>query len=145
MVGDILTQLGINNTVFIQFGIICALYFISKKVLFTPLQKVIELRIEKTTKTEELAGELKSEYENLKYEYDEKIESAYKSTQEEKNNKKKEIEKDLNSKFKSAESDSNKKLEEEKTKIENEFSAKKNSILSEADSLADQLVERIHG
>ncbi len=145
MIGDILSQLGVDNTVFIQFIVICILFFISSKVLFEPLQRVLMLRAEKTTKTEELAVDLKSEYENLKYEYDEKIEQTYKETQDSKNSKKKDIEKEFDSKYKQLEQESNSKLASEKEKIATEYLAKKNTILSEADTLANQLVEKIHG
>ena len=145
IVTSILTQLGINNTFYYQFAVICVLYFISSKFLFVPLQKVLDLRAEKTTKTEQLAGELNEKYKNLKYEYDERLERTHKSVQEEKNNKKKEIEQELEYTFKDKESEINDKLDLEKELVEKKYLAKKNEILNESSDLASELIKRVHG
>ncbi len=145
IVTSILTQLGINNTFYIQFAIICVLYFISSRVLFIPLQKVLDLRAEKTTKTEKLAGELNEKYKNLKYEYDEKLERTHKSVQEDKTNKKKEIERELEYSFKEKESEINDKLDAQKEVVEKEYLSKKNDILNESTNLASELIKRVHG
>ena len=145
IVTSILTQLGINNTFYYQFAVICVLYFISSKFLFIPLQKVLDLRAEKTTKTQELAGELNDRYKNLKYEYDEKLERTHKAVQEEKNSKKKEIEQELEYAYKDKESEINDKLDLEKNVVEKNYLAKKNKILNESSSLASELIKRVHG
>ncbi len=145
IVTSILTQLGVNNTFYYQFAIICVLYFISSKFLFVPLQKVLDLRAEKTTKTEKLAGELNEKYKNLKYEYDEKLERTHKSVQENKTNQKKEIERELEYSFKDKESEINDKLDTQKNIVEKEYLSKKNDILGESKNLADELIKRVHG
>ena len=54
----ILTQLGLDQTFFIQFAIFTAIFIIVPNVFFRPFQKLIEARHEKTVADRERAEEL---------------------------------------------------------------------------------------
>ncbi len=54
----ILTQLGLDQTFFIQFAIFTAIFIIIPNVFFRPFQKLIEARHEKTVADRERAEEL---------------------------------------------------------------------------------------
>ncbi|HEY8270053.1 MAG TPA: ATP synthase F0 subunit B [Pseudobdellovibrionaceae bacterium] len=83
---EIIHQLGINGTVFIQFGIfICAFFFLNLYV-FTPYYKALEEREKRTLGGEDLAQEfqkksteLHSEYQTKAKEVTKKIKDIYDS------------------------------------------------------------------
>ena len=70
---QIFTQLGVDSTIFAQFAIFTALFFILKYVWFNKLLKVIELRELSTTKRESQANDKFNEAEKIAQKYDDEI------------------------------------------------------------------------
>ncbi|MCB9094767.1 MAG: hypothetical protein H6621_06835 [Halobacteriovoraceae bacterium] len=139
----IFEQLAINGTVFIQLLVVFVIYFIGKFAFFGPLQNIIEERIEKTKKTETLARDLEDKVENLKAEYESKLEHTHKAVQQKKSEEKKKIEKEFEGLYRSNEEEINKKLEESKKKALEELEKQKLQILGQSKQLADDLVSKL--
>ena len=55
---EILAQLGIDQTFYIQFAVFVAIFFILPSLFFKPFQKLIEARHQKTVADRERAEEL---------------------------------------------------------------------------------------
>ena len=87
---SMLNQLGINETVFIQFALYIAIFTFLATYVFGPYSKAAEERESKTKGGEELAGEyhrktveLHSEYENKAREVHGKIQEIYRQLKQE--------------------------------------------------------------
>lgn len=65
----IIHQLGINGTVFIQFGIFICTFFFLNLYVFTPYYKALEEREKRTLGGEDLAQELQKKSTELHSEY----------------------------------------------------------------------------
>jgi len=81
---EIIHQLGINSTAFIQFGIFIAIFFFLNIYVFTPYYKALEAREQRTVGGEELAQEfhkksieITSEYQIKAKEVSKKIKEIY--------------------------------------------------------------------
>ena len=140
---NILEQLNIDQSIFQQLAIVFALYLIAKFTLFNKLQEVIELRIEKTKKTEDSAQNLIQKYEVLKEEYESKVEETYKEVQTVKADEKKKIDKTLSQVYKKKEEEVSAYINEEKSKIEKDVNEQKGSVLSNADKFSNDLINKI--
>lgn len=140
---QILANVGINSTVFYQFLIVVLMYIIAKKALVEPLQKVLELRLDKTKRAVTQTQSLDEKYSDLLEQYNFKIKKAHSEVQAKKDAEKKSIEEEYKAKYKSESnsimSDFEKKNEEELAKIEVE----KNQIISNSTKLSELLIERV--
>ena len=70
---DILEQLELDYTFFVQFIVFSVLFFLLNFFYFRPFQKLFELRKEKTIGSMELTKKLKIELDNKKKEYSKSI------------------------------------------------------------------------
>lgn len=68
----ILEQLGIDQTIFIQFAIVIIAFLALSQIAFAPYAKALELREEKTKGGEDLAKELQKKATDLKKAYEAK-------------------------------------------------------------------------
>jgi F0F1-type ATP synthase membrane subunit b/b' len=143
LVIGILKQLGADSTLWQQFLIVTLMYFLSKYTFLDHLQKVIETREEKTVKLEDDAEKQFEEINKLSSEYKEKITSANKSARTKLDNFKKDVSKNLEGKYRSEEKNINDFIDNSRKEVEAELAQKKDQVLSDAESLANSLVEKI--
>lgn len=143
MVLGILKQLGANETIWQQFIIVTAMYFLAKFTFLDHLQKVIENREEKTVKLEGNAEKQFEEINKLSSEYKEKINSANKEAKAKLDSMKKEISKELEGKYREEEKTINDYIESTRKDVEADLAQKKDQVLSEAETLSISLVEKI--
>lgn len=143
MVLGILKQLGANETIWQQFVIVTAMYFLAKFTFLDHLQNVIETREEKTVKLEGNAEKQFEEINKLSNEYKEKITSANKEAKAKLDAQKKEISKEFEAKYRAEEKSINNYIDSTRKDIEADLAQKKDQVLSEAETLSNSLVEKI--
>lgn len=139
----IFKSLGVDSTVFTQFIIICILYLVLRNLLFNKLQEVLELREGKTTKLEENANKKFIEAENLAKSYKEKINNAQSEAFSKLSKVKEDILKVEKDKLKEEEAKLNGEIEAKAKLFKEEVDQKKQQILASADSLANDLINKL--
>ena len=142
LVLSVFKKLNVDQTFFIQFAILVALFFLLKVIFFNKLQFVLELRESKTTKLEDNANKTFSKAESLSQKYKEQIDKAYVEAQNKYNKRKTEILDRERQNIKSAENQINKEVEQERVKFVAELESKTKEVLDNADSLAKNLVDK---
>ncbi len=140
---NILKQLGANESVFYQFGVIVCMYFITKFLFLDHLQKILETREDKTVNLEGNAEKKFKEISKIQDEYKEKIQTANKTIKQNVESKKAEIVRREETKYRSEETTVNAYIEEERKKAEADIQEKKDKVLAEAEQLANGLVQKI--
>ncbi len=143
MVIGILKQLGADETLWQQFLIVTAMYFLAKFLFLDHLQNVIENREEKTVKLEGNAEKQFEEINKLSNEYKEKISAANKEAKANLDLNKKDIAKDLENKYRGEEKTINDYIDSSRKDIEADLAQKKDQVLSEAETLSNSLVQKI--
>lgn len=143
MVIGILKQLGADETLWQQFVIVTAMYFLAKFLFLDHLQNVIETREEKTVKLEGNAEKQFEEINKLSSEYKDKISSANKEAKATLDQNKKDIAKELENKYRGEEKTINEYIESSRKDIEADLAQKKDQVLSEAETLSNSLVQKI--
>lgn len=143
MVIGILKQLGADETLLVQFGIVVAMFFLSKVLFLDHLQTVIETREDRTVKLEGNAEKQFDEITKMSNEYKEKITSANKAAKANLDNSKKEITKDLEAKYRTEEKTISDYIESSRKEVEKEIAIQREQVLGEADQLAASLVQKI--
>ena len=73
---EILKQLHLNHTFFIQFAIFAGAYTVLSRVLFQPYSKALEDREKRTKGGEELAVEIQKRAEDLRQQYETRARSV---------------------------------------------------------------------
>ncbi len=139
---SVFKKLNVDQTVFIQFGILVVLFFLLKVIFFNKLQFVLELRESKTTKLEDNANKTFSQAESLSQKYKEQIDKAYVEAQDKYNKRKNEILDREKQNIKTAENQINQEVEKERAAFVAELDSKKKEVLDNADSLAKNLVDK---
>ena len=140
---EILGKLGVDHTIFHQFGIFIIFAFVIKKVLFEKLQSVIEERSEQTQGLENKAATIMDEANKIKSDVELKIQSKKKFLSDNFREKKITLEASLGENFKntefSAEEDFNKGLED----INLELSKVNENLLQQSDELSSLLTTKL--
>tara|TARA_R110002072_G_scaffold288917_1_gene455431 strand:- start:105593 stop:106036 length:444 start_codon:yes stop_codon:yes gene_type:complete len=140
---QIFTQLGVDSTIFAQFAIFTALFFILKYVWFNKLLKVIELRELSTTKRESQANDKFNEAEKIAQKYDDEIQEAYTESFKEVNVKKEKLLKEEATRIKEVETTLAAEFNSKRNVLINEFNEKKGKVLENVDSLSNDLVNKL--
>ena len=140
---SVFEKLHINQTAYTQFGVLVVFYFLLKTILFNKLQFVLELRESKTTKMEENANKKFDQADKLSEKYREELDRAYSEAQEVYHEKKGQIVEREKKKVKEVENELNKEFEKDKQEFEKELEDKRTKVLSSADDLAGELVNKI--
>jgi F-type H+-transporting ATPase subunit b len=139
----IFTALGVDSSIFTQFGIIVVLYFVIKFTLFTKLQEVLDLREDRTTKLEGSANDKLVEAENMEAKFHNEINRVQTEAYIKFSTEKNEILKEKQKKVKVLE----KELEEiatvKRKEIESEMKQKKEQVMKSASELSNNLVEKL--
>jgi F0F1-type ATP synthase membrane subunit b/b' len=139
----IFSQLGVNESVIIQFVVFIAFFILMKVTFLNKLQEVIFKREENTVK---LAGdsELKlEEIKRLSEIYTQKLLEKNKEQKSKTDTKKQEIVKEEEKKYKEEETTQNSILEDERKKMEVELKSQKDEVLSNTGELAKALVTKV--
>ena len=140
---EIFEQLSINTTVFIQLIFVFLMYLFCKFFLFNKLQEVIELRIEKTKKTEESASNLNEKFDVLKKEYDEKLEDTFRKVQDYKSIEKTKCDTELLEVYKREEKQVEEFVTKSKEAVAKEIAEYKDQVMSKSNELANDLINKI--
>ena len=143
MVLGIFKQLGADETLLIQFGIVVVMLVVSKFLFLTHLQNVIEQREEKTVGLEGDADKQLEDVNKLSESYKSKINLANKEVRSKVETEKASITKDLESKYKAEEKTVNDYVDESRKVAEAKVIEQKEKVLGQAEELSLSLIQRI--
>lgn len=139
----IIKSLKIDQTVIVQFILFVVFFNVIAPVLFKRLQAILDLRDEKTTKLESNAHHIFKQADDLSEQYNGKIEKTHQEAQTIATKKKNETLEAEKATLVSAEEKLTADYEEKKAKLLKEMAEKRNNIMSEADKLSGNLVEKL--
>lgn len=142
-INTVLNSLGINSTFFIQLAIVTVLYFVTRNLIWSKLQEVLENREAKTTKMESGADEKTRLAAELEKEYKAKIEGAQSEAFSIIQAKKEEVTKREAAKVKELADKLESQLNSEKDAYSKELEEKKVVVMKDAEELSSLLVNKI--
>lgn len=142
-INTVLNSLGINSTFFIQLAIVTVLYFVTRNLIWSKLQEVLENREAKTTKMESGADEKTRLAAELEKEYKAKIEGAQSEAFSIIQAKKEEVTKREAAKVKELADKLESQLNSEKNAYSKELEEKKVVVMKDAEELSSLLVNKI--
>lgn len=136
-------DLGANQSLFIQFGIIIVMFVLSKFLFLNHLQNILDTREAKTSKLDGDAEKQFAEVEKAQAEYKEKISKANKTVKAKVDNGKNDISKKYEGEYRSQEKEINAYIESSKKEVQESIQEKREKVLSDADQLSSSLVQKI--
>ncbi|AYF46019.1 MULTISPECIES: hypothetical protein [Halobacteriovorax] len=139
----VLKSLQIDSTLFIQLAIVTVLYFVTRNLIWSKLQDILENREAKTTKMESGAEEKTRLATELEKEYKVKIESAQSEAFSIIQAKKEEVTKREAAKVKELADKLESQLNAEKNEYAKELEEKKVAVMKDAEELSSLLVNKI--
>jgi F0F1-type ATP synthase membrane subunit b/b' len=139
----IFTQLGVDSSLVYQFLIILVAFVIAQFLFLGKLQDVIETREEKTLKLESSADETIEKVQKMQIEYKAKIDEANRSALKNATEKKQKITQKYTDQYKQTEREVNAYVDQSRGEFTKEIASNKQKYLSEADTLAQSLVQKI--
>lgn len=139
----IFTQLGVDSTLLPQFLIVVTVFVLAQFMFLGRLQEVLETREEKTVKLESSADETLETVSRMKNEYNQKIEQAHRAALKESTEKKQVIAQKYAEQYKQTEREVNQYVEQSRNEFSKEVAGNKDKYLSEAETLAQSLVQKI--
>lgn len=139
----IFTQLGVDSSLVPQFLIILGVFVISQFLFLDKLQQVLETREEKTVKLENSADETFDKIQKMQNEYKSKIEEANNFALKSSTEEKQKIAQKYHDQYKQTEKEIGVFVDQTRNEFSKEVESNKGKYLSEADSLADSLVQKI--
>lgn len=139
----VLKSLQIDSTLFIQLTIVTVLYFVTRNLIWSKLQDILENREAKTTKMESGAEEKTRLATELEKEYKVKIESAQSEAFSIIQTKKEEVTKREAAKVKELADKLESQLNAEKNEYAKELEEKKVAVMKDAEELSSLLVNKI--
>lgn len=140
---NIFKSLGVDQTFFVQFAIVVTLYWLLKTLLFSKLQFVLELRESKTTKRQDEANKKFQQADQLALKYKETIEKVQQEAHQVVTSKRDESEKKMRAQVKEKATELEKEIEAKRAQAQTEIESKKANVLAQADSLANELVQKL--
>ena len=143
MMIDIFKQLGANESLLPQFIIVVVMFYLTKFLFLDHLQSILDTREDKTTKLDGQADKKFEEITKSQNDYKAKIQETNKSLKAKSDSEKAEFSKGQEVKYKEKENEINSFVEASRKDIEKEIAGKKATVMSEAELLADTLVQRI--
>ena len=138
----ILSQIGVDATIFIQFLIFMVLYFALKNVFFSKLLEVLQFRENKTTKLEEDANKKMAYADEMAKRYREQLNVVHNKAQgqlEKHQQKVMQTEKQI---LQKEEEKIMAQVEKMRDQFEQEFQKTKGQVLKNVDDLAEELVDK---
>ncbi len=139
----VFTQLGVDSSLVPQFLIILVVFVIAQFLFLGKLQEVIETREEKTVKLENSADESIEKVQRLQAEYKAKLEEANRSALKTATERKQKINEQYTEQYKKTEKEVNAYVDQSRNEFTQEIEGNKEKYLSEADTLAQSLVQKI--
>ena len=140
---DIFVQLGTDQSILYQLGIIIVMFALSKMIFIRHMQAVIETRDEKTEKLEGNTEKEFEEIERIQNAYKLKIQAANKEVKKQLDEGKNELSKKYETQYRAEEVVVNEFINKSKKEIEADISDKRTAVLSDAEELAKSLVNKI--
>lgn len=139
---EIFGKLGIDGTIFFQFGIFLVLAVALNILLFKPLQNVLQDRDDKTTGLKGKADKILEEANQLKEETELKLTEARQSHYLDLKNKKTKLENDLNQKFSQSEVEAEINFNESLKELKEELSLLDDKLAKNTDELSGLLTSK---
>lgn len=139
----VLNKLGMDGTVFYQFVIFCAIYFISVPLFIRKLQAVLEEREANTTVLRDRAHKELEKCKELESQYEQKVAENHAQLQKNYHLQKAEVIQSERIKIRETEEELDQKLEKEKLQFVSELEAHRAEIQKETKGLTDQLIQRL--
>ncbi len=140
---NVLEALGVDKTIFAQFGIFVFVFIVLKKLLFETVLDVLREREEKTVITEKNSDELMNEVAKLEQQYNATVAEIYQKYQNKFSEDKKEIMQEEDKRFKMHEKEILEKEEIELEKINTELEQLRNEVFAHKDSLKQELMSKL--
>ena len=139
---EIFGKLGIDGTIFFQFGIFLVLAVALNILLFKPLQNVLQDRDDKTTGLKGKADKILEEANQIKEETELKLTEARQSHYLDLKNKKTKLENDLNQKFSQSEVEAEINFNESLKELKEELSLLDDKLAKNTDELSGLLTSK---
>ncbi len=139
----IFTQLGVDSSLVPQFLIILFSFVIAHFLFLGKLQTVLETREEKTVKLESNADDTIEKVQRMQTEYRSRIEDANRAVLKSSSEKKQKIAQKYSDQYRQTEKEVNAYVDQSRNEFTKEVMGNKEKYLSEADSLAQSLVNKI--
>lgn len=143
MFANILKQLGINDTLWIQFGIFTALYLALRFLFFGPFLRLIELRERESTGVEREAAELLKKAEISEAEYSAKLGAVKKQARENSEMILARAKTDAAQRVGSARVEAKEKIESGRAKIMTEAAAALDGARAQAEQIAKLFFDKL--
>lgn len=139
----IFTQLGVDSSLVPQFITILVVFVIANFLFLGKVQEVIETREEKTVKLENSADDTIEKVTRMQNEYKTKIDEANRSALKTLTDKKAQITTKYTEQYKQTEREVNQFVDQSRNEFSKEVEGNKEKYLSEANNLAQSLVQKI--
>ncbi len=139
----ILSQLGIDQSIFYQFGLFLLLFLVLKWVLFDRLLFVLEIREAKTTKLENVAKAKLDEANRLAADYDAQIEACNHEAQKKLAENKRKIDQQQAVAIKNGEDSLAEGFAKEKAQLVEQMSVRREKVMRNVDELSSELVGKL--
>ncbi len=139
----IFTQLGVDSSLVQQFVIVVVAFVIAQFLFLGRLQEVLETREEKTVKLESSADTTIESVNRMKIEYKTKIEEANRTSLKTATEKKQSITQKYTDQYKQTEREVGQYVDQSRNEFGKEVAGNREKYLSEADALAQSLVQKI--
>lgn len=139
----IFTQLGVDHSLPYQFAIVIAVFVLAQLLFLGKLQDVIENREEKTVKLESSADETMEKVTRMKAEYKAKVDEANRIALKTSTEKKTKITQTYTEQYKQTEKEVGSFVDQSRNEYAKEVAGNKEAYLSEAETLAQSLVQKI--
>ena len=139
----IFTQLGVDKSLLPQLIIISVVFILAHFLFLGKLQEVLHTREEKTVKLESSADETMEKIAHMQNEYKNKLDEASRAALKVSTEKKQTITQKYTEQYKQTEKEVNQFVDQSRTEFNNELAGSKDKYLSEAETLAQSLVQKI--
>ena len=139
----IFTQLGVYSSLLPQFIIVVIIFALAQFLFLGKLQEVLETREEKTVKLENSADDTIEKVSRMQAEYKSKIDEANREALNTLTAKKQKVSQRYTEQYKQTEREVNQFIDQSRNEFHKEVEQNKDKYLSEANSLAQSLVQKI--
>lgn len=139
----IFTQLGVDSSLLPQFFVILTAFILAHFLFLGRLQEVLETREEKTIKLESSADDTVEKVARMKADYKFKIDEANRSSLKTATEKKHNITNKYMIQYKQTEKEIGQFVDQSRAEFSREVAGNRENYLSEADALAQSLVQKI--
>lgn len=143
MLANILKQLGINDTLWIQLGIFTVLFLLLRFFFFVPFLRLIELREKETSGAEKDAAELLKKAEANEAEYGAKLSAVKKQARDNSESILARAKTDAAQRVNTARAGTKEKIETGRAKIMTEAKGALESARSQSERIAGMIVAKL--